>query len=312
MRIYLAGYYSAGGKTTAGETTENLQITRDLEYDYVLESYHYIGKGSRVVPYLREQGKTVFLDSGAFSMFTQGIEVDLKEYARFIEENRDIIHIASNLDEIGQGKEEESYRNQKTLESYLKPAGLSICPVHHARDHSDWLRRYLDEGYEYIFLGGMVPEQTPYLRRWLDELWGTILTHSDGRPKVKVHGFGLTTTELMFRYPWYSVDSTSWVMSSRFGGIFVDLPQPDGSVRDVKIMISSESPSRHDFGRHFTTLDPESQAVIRRRIEELGYDVDGLASLYGWRDHFNVCYFNRAMARRVDRFVQQQDTLSLF
>ena len=46
-------------------------------------------------------------------MFTQGVEVDLKAYAGYVDKNRDIIEIASNLDAIGAGKEQFSFDNQK-------------------------------------------------------------------------------------------------------------------------------------------------------------------------------------------------------
>ncbi len=215
----------------------NLEVARVLAeaYPYDLESFHYLRRVSAAAKYYREKKKDIFLDSGAFSMFTQKIKVDLGEYASYIKKNQDIIHIASNLDEIGRGKEKESYRNQKTLERM----GAKIQPVHHARDDDKWLLKYMAEGYDYIFLGGMVPETSKYLKEWLDHIFGKYLTRKDGSAKIKVHGFGLTTVDLMRRYPWYSVDSTSWVLAGRFGNIYLDLPHGD-----AKIYISDQSPAR--------------------------------------------------------------------
>jgi hypothetical protein len=47
-----------------------------------------------------------------------------------------------------------------------------------------------------------------------DEVWHYILSNN---PSLKVHGFGLTNIELMERYPWYSVDSSSFQGCRRFG-----------------------------------------------------------------------------------------------
>ena len=58
-----------------------------------------------------------------------------------------------------------------------------VLPVHHVRDHDYWLRRYLDEGYQHICLGGMVGESTPTLRKWLDHVWDKYLTNSDDTPR---------------------------------------------------------------------------------------------------------------------------------
>jgi hypothetical protein len=62
----------------------------------------------------------------------------------------------------------------------------------------------------------MVPVETTQPRLWLDEVFAHYLTFA-GAPIIKVHGFGMTTFELMARYPWYSVDSSSWLMGGRNG-----------------------------------------------------------------------------------------------
>lgn len=297
-----------------------------VTYPYVLESFHYMK--SSMVKEIRSDKQTIFLDSGAFSMFTQGVKVDLASYANYIKNHSDIIHVASNLDAIGAGNEQLSYDRQKQLEDM----GVDIKPVHHVRDHDEWLVRYLEEGYDYIFLGGMVPENTPTLMKWLDDMWSKYLTNPDGTPKVKVHGFGLTTLSLMTRYPWYSVDSTSWVMTSRFGSIFLDVPQPDGTIRDYKVDFSSRSNKKREIDSwHFETLPLLLQNQILERLEQLeaerpkfpeleaeleklagykiGYNPTALAESYGCRDWANIEYFRRAMNRNVDRFVSKQETL---
>lgn len=296
MKIYLAGLMQTGFVWRGGSKSEDVLITEDIRrnYPYDLESYHYIGSNQRAMPYLKDIGKSIFLDSGAFSMFTQGIKVDLQKYADYCIENSDVIHVASNLDEIGRGKERESYENQKTLERM----GAKIMPVHHARDRDEWLGRYINEGYDYIFLGGMVPESTPYLRRWLDRIWDKYLTNPDGTAKIKVHGFGLTNFDLMWRYPWYSVDSTTWVLAGRYGFVLVDLP---GGI-DKRLTFSDQSPTRKDLGVHIDTMDPVTRAAVEGRIVELGYTVDQLRTRYGWRDHANIAFFQRLMERPPPRF----------
>lgn len=325
MRIYIAGLL-AGARGGLETESPHLMVTAKIDYPSLLESYHYMDR--RIVERLRSSKQTIFLDSGAFSMFTQGVEINLEAYAQYIKDHTDIIHLASNLDAIGAGQEQLSYDRQKELEGL----GVDIQPVHHARDNDPWLTKYLNEGYSYIFLGGMVPESTNYLRGWLDHVWHHQLTNPDGTARVKVHGFGLTTLDLMFRYPWYSVDSTAWVMTSRFGSVYLDVPQPDGTIRDYKVDFSSRSSKKRNVGSwHFDTMSPDEQRFIRARLEQLeaervkdpeleatltemmgfpqGYTPQALAESYGWRDHFNINYFRRAQDRRVDTFKRVQETL---
>lgn len=329
MRIYMASFYqSRGGNKGMATSTPNLRVRlENAEDNWFLESYHYM-KGSPTEQALRDTKATIFLDSGAYTMFTQGAEINLKDYAEYVIKNQDIVHKASNLDAIGAGKEQITYNNQKELESY----GIEVGPVHHARDADEWLKRYLNEGYDYIFLGGMVPESTPYLLNWLNHVWHNYLTNSDGTPRIKVHGFGLTSLELIYRYPWFSVDSTSWLMCSRFGGIYMDFPQPDGTVKDYKVKFSVNSPSRRDINAwHFDSLSAPDKRTVLNRLEQLeaeriknpsledelaeiqgykqGYNVMALSHMYGWRDHFNINYFKRAQERRIYKFKREQETL---
>ena len=327
MQIFSAGIYHAG-RSSPGSCSIHTRLTERYIYPHVLESFFYAKP--RQLRAIRHNRQRIFLDSGAFSAFTQGARIDLKQYASFIESNPDIIEVASNLDVIGQDSEQQSYSNMKQLERWLGPG--KVIPVHHVRDDDAWLRRYLDEGYGHLALGGMVIESTPILRQWLDHVWGHYLTNPDGTPKVKVHGFGLTTRELMFRYPFASVDSTSWISTGAFGGMMMDFPQEDGSVRDYKIDFSSRSKRRYELNSwHFNSLPPNEQEVVRERLQQLeaervkrpdiesdfeaelgvklAFTPEALAKSYGLRDLGNLEYFKRAMQRGVDRFVRVQETL---
>ena len=330
MRIYIATYWAtcrgAKEKKAGVDSSAHVKVVSKLKYPYILESYHYLT--ANIVEAIRKDKATIFLDSGAFTMFTQGVTVDLEAFATFIKKQADIIHVASNLDVIGAGGEALTYERQKTLEK----SGVKIQPVFHARDKDEWLVRYLEEGYDYIFLGGMVPESTDYLQEWLDRIWDKYLTNADGTPKVKVHGFGLTSSQLMFRYPWFSVDSTSWVLASRFGSIMLDLPQRNGSIKDIKVDFSARSKKKEQIGSwHFETLKKQEQEAIRARLDFLesnrpklpeleaelekamgcrqGFYPEALAASYGWRDYANIEYFRRAMDRGVKTFKREQETL---
>lgn len=288
IKIYAAARYN-GHRADAQSGNPKQDAAAAEPYPYHLESYHYVGKG-QYDELIRRNGHKLFMDSGAFSMFTLGIKVDLDKYGRYLISGQDYIEVASNVDAIGAGLEKESYDNQKYLESLRLP--VRVCPVHHARDRDEWLVKYLDEGYDYIFLGGMVPETTPYLIDWLDHIWDKYLALPDGTARIKVHGFGLTTFELMERYPWYSVDSTSWVMISMFGSCIMDI-----GGRRRAISFSEKSPNVKTEDKSFWSLDAHTQEYVRKLLAAEGFTPEELATNYGKRDALNLRYFKHYMKK---------------
>jgi hypothetical protein len=329
MKVYPGGLYNSGVATPQGSRSINKRVTKSIRFLHVFESFHYAD--DRMARMIRHNGQKLFLDSGAYSAQTLGVRISSRQYARFIREHRDIIEVASNLDVIGKGNEQNSYENLKTLQLLLHRDGLShlIKPVHHVRDADYWLERYLDEGHDFICLGGMVPESTRILQRWLDHVWSKFLTNPDGTPKVEVHGFGLTTRELMLRYPWASVDSTTWILISRFGGVLMDFRFDDGSIGDHNISFSDRSPKRFDpNSRHYGALPPDDKTRVEHRLEQLeaerirdpeieaafeaefgvkmGFNPEALGKSYGLRDLCNIAYFERISKRGVDKFVRER------
>lgn len=195
MRLYLAGLFTNGFANDHGKLARQLSESENecrMAVPWYLDSYHYV-YGDKKVADIRRSGKKIFLDSGAFSAFTMGVDVDLPKYCRYIQENEDIIHVASVLDGIGDPQ--KTYENQLAMEAL----GANPLPCFHYGEDPRWLEYYV-ANYEYITIGGMVPISTKQLGFWLDEIWGKYLTDGAGRPKCKVHGFGLTTIPLMKRY----------------------------------------------------------------------------------------------------------------
>lgn len=288
MKLYNAGIYTAGfkiGGTLWERLTENEKKQRLAAGDgNLLESFHYIGR-QRSVDMIREDGRQVFLDSGAFSMWSLGAKVDIAAYCEYIKRNDDIIRkddgtlLASVMDDIG--NELGTYQNQKAMEAM----GVKPLPCFHFGEDPRYLEYYV-ANYDYITIGGMVAQSTWQLKLWLDELWEKYLTDDAGHPKVKVHGFGLTTPELMRRYPWYSVDSSSWVQIARVGGMLL---LPEARVLNV----SNQSPQRRVEGQHLTTIPAPQRAAVEAKLIAEGVDMDRVQELYLGRWTYNMYAFNK-------------------
>lgn len=242
----------------------------------------------------------MFLDSGAFTAWSQNVEISLEEYAAYINKHGHLYGTVSNLDDTSKN-ERRSYDNQKALESM----GCKVQPVFHAREDARWLVKYLDEGYDYIFLGGLVPESTQWLLQWLDDLWDRYLIKADGTPRVKVHGFGLTDQKLMFRYPWHSVDSSSWLMTGIFGGCLFRHGQ-----RLVKVVFSDSSPESYKLdGWHYRNLPAPQRAMVDRWIEPYGVTPEQLGKHYTYRDVINAAVFQGLEDMGTRTFRREQEVL---
>lgn len=135
-----------------------------------------------------------------------------ENYMDFLLENKQNIDVYSNLDVINNPS--LTYKNQMLMEE----AGLRPIPVFHLGSDIKWLKMYLRK-YEYIAIGGLIPNPTTVLIPILDKLFKEHLLDSQGFPKVKLHGFACTSLRLMQRYPWYSVDSATARKLAAYGGV---------------------------------------------------------------------------------------------
>lgn len=213
----------------------------------------------------------LFLDSGAFSAWSQDKEIDITDYIDFIKDNEEFIEIYANLDVIGDAG--GTWKNQMTMQK----AGLNPVPVFHYGEDEKWLQRYLRKGYEYIALGGMVPISNEPLKMWLDRIFKRYLCDDEGMPTIKVHGFGLTSVELMLRYPWWSVDSTSWVITGRMGSVYVPYYRVatgwQYKMTPMKIAVSNRSPGVKEKDKHLNTMSVGEKLVVLDYFADKGYDI---------------------------------------
>ena len=294
MLLYNAGIYTAGfciDGTLWNRLTDNEKYQRTVAGEgNLLESFHYI-KRQRSVDMIRRDGKQVFLDSGAFSAWSLGAKMDMVGYCDYIKRNEDIIRkdngsiLASVMDAIGDAQ--GTYENQLAMEAM----GVRPLPCYHFGEDPRYLEYYI-KNYDYITIGGMVSQSTPVLKIWLDDIWEKYLTDGSGRAKIKVHGFGLTTPLLMRRYPFFSVDSSSWVQTARIGGMLL---LPECKV----INVSDQSPNRRMEGQHITTINPPQSAAVLSRLEAEGVDTERMQSGYLARWCYNLYAYDK-MGKMID------------
>lgn len=286
MNIYIAGAFMIG--FMPGQLS-HLKLS-PFEQSIVtatphnLDSYHYIHKQSIVDDIRRIGGKT-FLDSGAFSAWTLGKPINIDDYIDYVHRNVDIIRVDegtlmfSVLDGIGDAK--LTWENQ----AYMERKGLRPLPCFHAGEDFAYLDWYV-KNYEYITLGGMVGASSDTLIKWLDIVWDKHLLDGAGKPRIKVHGFGITAVPIMERYPWWSVDSSSWAQTARYGSILM----PEGL---GQLEVSNRSPARHELGKHLFTMSEAERQVLLTKIAAQGFDIDRLTNFFYARAAYNIWSYNQ-------------------
>jgi hypothetical protein len=173
-----------------------------------LLSYHYLRKWDLDEFFAPYEDPVLFADSGAFSAMTQDAQIDVDEYGEWVTRWGHLLTVYANLDVIGDA--ETTWVNQQVLEDRY---GLRPLPVFHVREDWSWLDHYVERGYDYLALGVAGTRRSiyyPWLIKCFKILQGT---------GVRIHGFGITDLTALWDLPFYSVDSSSFLMSTNWGTI---------------------------------------------------------------------------------------------
>ena len=245
----------------------------------------------------------LMLDSGAFSAYTQKTKIDIGDYIDYIKRNEKHLELYFNLDVIYDGG--KSYMNW----THMRANGLvDTVPVYHIGTDERYLKKYIGLT-DYIAIGAIADMSTSKRMESLDRIWKDYLTDSGGMPIGKVHGFGLTSLRVMKSYPWYSVDSTSWVMFGRYGAILVPKTSNGEYVYDENphiVTVSSKSPKKKTKYAHYETMEENVQWEILKYIEDMGFNIgidhkledgtidvveEGVSNTHYLRDQINMLYY---------------------
>lgn len=230
--------YAAGGgseRVTA--------LKRKLGYDQLLSQLNERKALIDWVEYKREHKECtskVFADSGAFSAFTKGKEVDIDDYILLMNELDDQIEIFAELDKIpgawGRERtpEEVAEAPKISWDNYLYMVNKvkspeKLLPIFHQGEDFKWLKNMLEYKYtegplkgqyiKYIGISCSKDITSSAWAPWFDICFKMI--RESNNPNVKTHAFGMTSLKLLEQYPFTSADSTSWVRSAGFGNIMI-------------------------------------------------------------------------------------------
>ena len=244
----------------------------------ILASYHYFKNKIDVIRKSVDSGHDVFIDSGAFSAENSGKAINLDDYCLFLKECKATYY--ASLDVIGDAK--------ATMENYeymVQKYGLKpILAFHMGSELKDLDIILKKQEIKYIALGGLVFSSG--ISQHCDEVWAYILRNRKG---LRVHGFGLTNIELMQRYPWYSVDSSSFKSCKRFGrqGIIFDGFNFKTFAEEDYITILNQMGYNFPSPKEKKLLDKEQITAINKKLWA-AYDYHSSQSYKLFAEHLKV------------------------
>lgn len=249
--------------------------------------------------------QSLFLDSGAHSLYNEHGFQKLKDnkrilkplstrydffttkafwkyvdkYAKFVKKHKAGIDHYVSVDVIG--NPELSWEVLKYLERKHK---LRPLPVLHDRCPTSYMEKHLRAGYKYIGLGGVAlgGEYVSY-KHWADTMFDLVCDNKQRLPCVKLHGFAMTTWDAMVRWPWYSLDSASWIKSGAFGSLYIPRTtkgEYDFTGRPPWVVSISDGASAIAKGTHYKCYK-RTNPKLARKMEDW---VDYLGLPYGKTD----------------------------
>jgi len=142
------------------------------------------------------------------------------EEQKILVEQGDAVHkkFADDINKVYEGDVYKPENYLKEVQQYMEDVyKLNPLPVFHSGEDFKWLKLYLDN-YGYIGLGGL--GQSVSKGNWIlnvgEPAWNMICDEK-GMPRIKVHGFAMTSPDLIIDMAFFSVDSTSWMQFGKYG-----------------------------------------------------------------------------------------------
>lgn len=185
-----------------------------------LMSYHYIQSKHINMNRFSDSQVRLFIDSGAHTyqndpkyadMDIEYWEKHLTKYLNWVERNRDYIFAIASFDfENLVGPEIVDRWNKEYFEPFMLRTGIPVCFVWHQNSYNSWeyyCKRYPYVGFSSVNTEGVAIDMAEYKEK---------LRVAEMNDSL-VHGFGMTRTNMLTELPFYTSDSTTWLVGLQYG-----------------------------------------------------------------------------------------------
>lgn len=205
------------------EDERNFNTLYDIGIRNFLISYHYVQKKHMAISEYKEKGIKFFVDSGAYTYMNdikyenntiEDWEKHIEGYLRWARKNKDIIFAIANFDlEILVGGEQVQYWNEKYFEPFMLETGVPVCFIFHEEAPKLSWEQYCQR-YPYTGVSLVTGLDADNVFKWCSEKLRVAEKYN-----TLVHGMGMTQTSLLTKLPFYTVDSTTWLVGLQYGEV---------------------------------------------------------------------------------------------
>lgn len=198
-----------------------LDILYGLGIRNFLMSYEYL-KGKGISQLKKYPDISLFIDSGAFTYMNdpkyeeytvEQWEEQIKQYLAWAEKHKSQIFAIADLDLQYIVGNETVYRWRKEyFEPFMLRTGIPVCFMYHEEGMGQW--EYMCKRYPYVGMSLSVDGDVDEVL--LKEMFQIAEKHN-----ALVQGMASTRTALLTKFPFYTVDSTTWNVGLKYGEISV-------------------------------------------------------------------------------------------
>lgn len=216
---------------------------------YALISYALLDSDTEVM--ISEKGNMLdglILDCGAWTDQKSPHPTDIDDYINYLLVAGKHYDFYFNLDQDF----DENYFSSLNLRHLLKleEAGLTPTPVIHSLYDGE-IEYYIDRGYKMLALGSSYATRPDALKFVFDKF--------AKYPDVRIHIFGTASYEKLIHVPAYSVDSSSWGTSGKFGELNYWNPESEKVDKTERIYIGGYYHPNAVRGDHFLNYHCKTQ-----------------------------------------------------
>lgn len=189
----------------ANKSSVEIEVLEQVQPPRLLCSYHYF-RNKPLSVYMDQIGyrPEIMLDSGAYSAYTSGKQVNLDDYCAYIEANKDAITDYVSLDILGD--------SAASLEVWqeMRRRGFDPIPVFHYEQPEHILEAYLAAGAKRIALGGTVPiRNKAAVAEWI-----RLITW---QYPAQYHLLGSSSRRIINHCDIESADASTWIIGAIVG-----------------------------------------------------------------------------------------------
>lgn len=208
-----------------GHSGPGMAVLNSEKYPNILSSYAY----PKALDKLEYTPDYLIIDSGAFTAWNIGKQVDVNKYAEYVLMRKEKFPFlkAVNLDvipgEVGRTstKAERAQGIKDSLKNadFLRSKDIDVMEVF----HQDEPAAFLDTLCDRLPLDGILcisPRNDVHLNKkiaWQNAVLKHLCKRYGPTNLPRMHGLAVTSTAMMTTFPYYSVDSSSWMSPAMWG-----------------------------------------------------------------------------------------------